>query len=185
MHAAASIFADVAARPWKVAAPRWARSKSMMLTRATASWRSNLVTDDAAIKSLALSARRVAVLGIKTEATPDAPSFHVPQYLQEQGVTVAPVPVYFPEVTHILGEQVYRSCAAVPSPLDIVCVFRRPSDVLAHVEDVIASKPACVWLQLGIRNDEAAEAWAKAGIKVVQDRCMLVEHAAAKRNAKL
>lgn len=183
MHAAASILADVAVRSWKVAAPR---PQSMMLTRATATWRSNLVTDDAAIKSLALSARRVAVLGIKTEATPDAPSFHVPQYLQEQGVTVVPVPVYFPEVTHILGERVYLSCAAVPPPpLDIVCVFRRPSDVLAHVDDVIASKPACVWLQLGIRNDEAAEAWAEAGIKVVQDRCMLVEHAAAKRNAKL
>ena len=111
----------------------------------------------------------------------------MPEYLQAQGVTVVPVPVYFPDATHILGEPVYRSVAAVPQPpaLDVVCVFRRPADVAAHVGDLLQARPACVWLQSGIRDDASAETLARAGIKVVQDRCMQVEHAAAKRGSRM
>ena len=114
----------------------------------------------------------------------EQPAYHVPEYLQSQGLSIVPVPVYFPEVTHILGEPVYRSLAAVPQPpaLDVVCVFRRPQDVGAHVEDVLQARPGAVWLQSGIRDDAAAEQLARAGIRVVQDRCMLVEHAAAMRS---
>ena len=149
------------------------------------SWRANLVTSRTAVQELALRARRVAVLGIKTEAKAEQPAYHVPQYLEEEGVEVVPVPVYFPEATSILGRTVYRTCAAVPAPpVDIICVFRRPQDVAAHVEDILAAKPGCVWLQLGIRCDESAETWARAGIKVVQDKCLLIEHAAAKRSAR-
>ena len=95
-----------------------------------------------------------------------------------------PVPVYFPEATHILGEPVFRTLAAVPQPpaLDVVCVFRRPEDVAAHVEDMLAARPRAVWMQSGIRDDASAETLARAGIRVVQDRCMLVEHAAAMRS---
>ena len=96
---------------------------------------------------------------------------------------IVPVPVYFPEATHILNEPVYRTLAAVPPPqLDCVCVFRRPQDVAAHVEDMLAARPKAVWLQQGIRDDASAEVLARAGIRVVQDRCMLVEHAAAMRS---
>lgn len=65
--------------------------------------------------------------------------------------------------------------------LDIVDIFRKPSDVLAHVEDVLAKNPRAVWLQTGITCPAAEEAWARAGIKVVSDRCLMVEHRAAPR----
>jgi len=86
-----------------------------------------------------------------------------------------PVPVYYPEVTEIRGEPVYRTVSAVPGEVDMVNVFRRARDIDAHVEDIIAKRPAAVWFQLGIRNDPAAERFARAGIDVVQDRCLLVE----------
>jgi predicted CoA-binding protein len=86
-----------------------------------------------------------------------------------------PVPVYYPDAKEILGKPVYRKVADVPGELDMVDVFRRPQDVLAHLDDLLAKKPRAVWLQLGIRNDEAAERLARAGIQVVQDRCLKVE----------
>jgi hypothetical protein len=78
-----------------------------------------------------------------TPSQPEQPAYHVPEYLQGAGVTVVPIPVYYPEVTHILGEPVFRSVAAAAAsaptqPLDVVCVFRRSSDVAAHVEDILA-----------------------------------------------
>ena len=135
-----------------------------------------LLEDDASIHALVRSARRVAVLGIKTEAQSDQPAFYVPKYLADHGVEVVPVPVYYPEVTTILGRPVLRRIAEVPGPIDIVDVFRRPSDVAAHVDDLIAARPRAVWLQLGIRDDASARRLAEAGIAVVQDRCLLVEH---------
>src|SRR5574342_69828 len=139
-------------------------------------WRRNLVDDDARIGELVRSAKRVAVLGIKTEAQADQAAYYVARYLQDRGLEVVPVPVYYPEVEAILGQPVFRKVADVPGPVDIVDVFRRPSDVPAHVEDILAKKPRAVWLQLGIRNDQAAQALARAGILVVQDRCLMVEH---------
>lgn len=141
-----------------------------------ADWRDNLITDDAKIGELVRSAKRVAVLGIKTADKPDQPAYEVPHYLAEHGVEIVPVPVYYPDVTEILGQPVYRKVADVPGPVDVVDVFRRPTDIPGHVDDLLAKRPRAVWFQLGIRNDAAAETLAKAGILVVQDRCMLVEH---------
>ena len=140
-----------------------------------ADWRENILTDDAKIRDLLRSTRRVAVLGIKTEAQADQAAFYVPKFLADAGVDVVPVPVYYPDAKQILGKPVYRKVADVPGPIDVVDVFRRPSDVPAHVADLVAKKPRAVWLQLGIRNDEAAEALARAGVLVVQDRCLMVE----------
>ncbi len=140
-------------------------------------WRDNLLEDDARIRDLLRSTRRVAVLGMKTEAQAGQAAFYVPEYLAAQGVDVVPVPVYYPEVEQILGRKVYRKVADVPGPIDLVDVFRRPGDVPAHVEDLRAKRPRAVWLQLGIRNDAAAEALARAGVQVVQDRCLKVEWA--------
>ncbi|HUH12849.1 MAG TPA: CoA-binding protein, partial [Longimicrobiales bacterium] len=70
----------------------------------------------------------------------------------------------------------YRTLEAIPGPVDMVNVFRRPRDIPPHVPDILAKKPRSVWLQLGIRHDEAARELARAGIKVVQDRCLKVEH---------
>ena len=132
--------------------------------------------DEAAVAALVRSARRVAVLGIKTEEQASQPAFYVAAYLQQHGVEVIPVPVYYPEVNTILGQPVFRRVADVPGPLDIVDVFRRSPDVAAHLDDLLAARPRAVWLQLGIRDDKTAEALARAGILVVQDRCLLVDH---------
>jgi predicted CoA-binding protein len=140
-----------------------------------ADWRENILTDDAKIRDLLAATRRVAVLGIKTEAQADQAAFYVPRFLAQHGVEVIPVPVYYPEVKQILGRPVFRKVADVPGPIDLVDVFRRPGDVPAHVPDLLAKKPRAVWMQLGIRNDAAAEELARAGILVVQDRCLMVE----------
>lgn len=140
-------------------------------------FRSNLIErDEHRIRELVRSAKRVAVLGIKTEAQANQPAYSVPAYLASQGIEIVPVPVYYPEATEILGRKVYRRVADVPGSIDIIDVFRRSQDVAAHLPDLLAAKPRAVWLQLGIRDDATAEALAKAGILVVQDRCLLVEH---------
>jgi predicted CoA-binding protein len=140
-----------------------------------ADWKENLLTTDAAIGALLRDARRVAVLGVKTEAQADQAAFYVAKYVADHGGEVVPVPVYYPEATEILGRPVYRKVADVPGSVDIVDVFRKPGDIPAHLPDLLAKKPGAVWFQLGIRNDEAAESLARAGIRVVQDRCLMVE----------
>jgi predicted CoA-binding protein len=139
------------------------------------SWRTHLIDDDTAIADLLHRTRRIAVLGIKTANDTGQPAYYVPQYAQRAGYEIVPVPVYYPEVIEILGQQVYRAVADIPEPVDLVNVFRRPKDIPAHVDDIISARPAAVWFQLGIRNDAAAERLAKAGIDVIQDRCLLVE----------
>lgn len=135
-----------------------------------------LIEDEAGIAEVVRRSKRVAVLGIKTEAQAGQPAFYVPQYLKSRGVEVIPVPVYFPDAKEILGAPVYRKIIDVPGEIDLVDVFRRPSDVAGHLEDLLAKKPKAVWMQLGIRNDEVAERLVAAGIDVVQDRCLMVDH---------
>ena len=139
-------------------------------------WKQNILTSRGEIRDLLNATQTIAVLGIKTEAQSGQPAFYVPRYLQAAGFQIIPVPVYYPEVTRILGQQVYRRLVDVPIDIDLVNVFRRSQDVAPHVEDILAKKPKAVWLQSGIRNDAAAETLAKAGIKVVQDRCLMVDH---------
>jgi predicted CoA-binding protein len=134
------------------------------------SWQDNLIENTTDISALIRATKRIAVLGIKTEAQADQPSVYVPAYLQKAGFEIVPVPVYYPDVTMILGEKVYRRLVDIPDDIDMVDVFRRSHDVTGHVEDTLAKKPHSVWLQSGILNDAAAEIFAKAGIKVVQDR---------------
>jgi predicted CoA-binding protein len=140
-----------------------------------ADWQDNLVTTDAGVSRLLAGVRRVAVLGIKTEAQGDQAAFYVAKYVADHGAEVVPVPVYFPEVREILGRPVYRRVADVPGEVDLVDVFRRPQDIPSHLDDLLAKRPRAVWFQLGIRNDAAAEALARAGIQVVQDRCLMVD----------
>ena len=135
-----------------------------------------LVTSRNDIERILRETRRIAVLGIKTEAQRGRPAFYVPEYMLHAGYDVVPVPVYYPEVTEILGRRVYRAVRDVPGPLDMVNVFRRPADIPPHLPDILAARPKVVWFQLGIANDEAARVLAEAGIEVVQDRCLLVEH---------
>lgn len=135
--------------------------------------------DEQQVAELVRSARRVAVLGIKTEAQSSQPAFYVPSYLAAAGIEVIPVPVYYPEVTHILGRPVYRKLTEVPGPpgsIDIVDVFRRPQDLDQHRAELLAARPRAVWLQSGIRHPELARELSAAGILVVQDRCLMVDH---------
>lgn len=135
-----------------------------------------IITADKEVQAIAKAAKRIAVLGIKTEKQASEPAFSVPRYLAGQGIEIIPVPVYYPDVTEILGKKVYRRVSDVPGHLDMVDVFRRSQDLLPHLEDLLAAHPDCVWLQLGIADDAFAEKLAAAGIDVVQDRCLLVEH---------
>lgn len=136
-------------------------------------WQRLLIDDDDAIGRLLEDTHRIAVLGIKVE--PEQPAHYVPAYAQRAGFEIVPVPVYYPNIVEILGQRVYRTVAEVPGAVDMVNVFRRPHRVPDHVDDILAKKPKSVWMQLGIRNDEAAERFARAGIAVVQDRCLMVE----------
>ncbi|GIL63746.1 hypothetical protein Vafri_17757 [Volvox africanus] len=155
------------------------RVQAMGNTATGTDWTANLITSDEEAARLATSFKTVAVLGIKTERQGEQPAFYVPQYLSTAGVKVIPVPVYFPEATEILGQPVFRSVAAAAAAgaqLDCVNVFRRPGDVEGHMQDVMAARPRVVWLQSGIRCPTAEEAWARAGIQVVADKCLMVLH---------
>ena len=141
-------------------------------------WQKNILKTDAEIKQLLSETRRIAVLGIKTEAQAFQPAFYVPQYMKNVGFEIVPVPVYYPEATEILGEKVYRKLADVPGGIDLVNIFRRSNDVPQHTADILAKKPKAVWMQSGIYNDEVARELAENGIKVVQNLCLMVEHRA-------
>ena len=140
-------------------------------------WERNLVASLDDVANILETSKRIAVLGIKTEAQRGQPAIEVPRYMLEAGYDVVPVPVYYPEVTEILGRPVYRAVAEVPPPVDIVNVFRRPQDIAAHVDDILAARPRVVWMQSGIANAAAAETFARAGILVAQNRCIMVDHA--------
>lgn len=146
-------------------------------------WRTNILTTDDQVRELLGGTKRIAVLGIKPESHSAQPAFYVPKYMADAGCEIVPVPVYYPDVTEILGQPVYRSLAAIPGEIDMVNVFRRPDDIGKHTIDILEKKPKSVWFQLGIRNDEAAEKFARAGIKVVQDLCLMVEHRSLLRQA--
>jgi predicted CoA-binding protein len=146
-----------------------------------ADWRDNLIDSDAGLAAILAETKRIAVLGIKTEAQAGQAAFYVPHYMAEAGYEIVPVPVYYPDVFEILGEPVYRKLAEIPDPVDMVNVFRRPRDIPPHLPDILAAQPRVVWMQLGISHDEVAEALARAGIKVVQDRCLMVDHRRLRR----
>jgi uncharacterized protein len=138
-------------------------------------WSSNLVDDDAGLTRILREARTVAVLGAK--ARPGEPAYYVPAYLAREGYRVVPVNPTLVGTT-ILGEPVVPTLAELTGPVDVIEIFRRPEYLPGHAGEILALpwRPAAVWFQLGIRNDTAAARLAQAGIRVVQDRCMMPEH---------
>jgi uncharacterized protein len=144
------------------------------LTEGDSAWRTRLDNSESAITEILTAMRRIAVIGIKRDHA-DGPSYSVPATLQQAGFDVVPVPVYYPDVTEILGRPVHRALATVQPPADLVLLFRRPADVPRHVDEILAAAPRVVWMQSGIRHEAAAEQFARAGIQVVQDRCIGVE----------
>ena len=141
-------------------------------------WKENLLTTDDEIRDLLRNTRTIAVLGIKPESHAGQPAHYVPKYMADRGYEIIPVPVYYPDVTEILGKPVYRDLGDVPGEIDLLNVFRRAEDIPKHTAEILAKKPKAVWFQLGIRNDEVAKKLAEAGIKLVQDMCLMVEHRA-------
>jgi len=136
----------------------------------------NLLTTDAEIRDLLRDTKTIAVLGIKPESHRSQPAFYVSEYMANAGYEIIPVPVYYPEVTEILGKPVYRDLNDIPGDIDLLNVFRRSEDIPKHTEEILSKKPKAVWFQLGIRNDQVAKHLTEAGIKVVQDLCLMVEH---------
>ena len=143
-------------------------------------WREHLLDTPAQLRALLERTHRIAVLGVKTPES-GQPAYYVPDHAHRAGYDVIPVPVYYPEMRELFGNPVYRTLAAIPGEIDLVDVFRRPQDVPKHLDDMLEKRPKAVWFQLGIRNDEVAERLAEAGIKVVQDLCLMVEHRALVR----
>ena len=139
-------------------------------------WQDNIISTADQIRELLAETKTIAVLGIKTEAQANQPAFYVPSYLDSVGFEIIPVPVYYPTVTHVLGKEVYRKLVEIPFEVDMVNVFRRSEDVSAHLDDMLAKKPKSVWMQSGISDAVVAVRLAKEGIKVVQDRCLMVDH---------
>lgn len=137
--------------------------------------RALLVHDDAGLTRIFREVRTIAVLGAKGEA--GEPAFYVPAYLKARGYRVLPVnPTRVGE--RIFGEIVIATLADLPERVDAIEVFRRPELLPGHAAEILrlSWKPAVVWFQLGIRHDAAATELARAGIRVVQDRCMMPEH---------
>jgi predicted CoA-binding protein len=132
------------------------------------------VPESPEVVSILRSAKRIAVVGLSPR--PERPSHSVAHYLQRAGYTVVPVRPGTPGP--ILGETVYPDlrAAAAAGPIDIVNIFRQPSALPALVEPVIAVRPRLVWMQLGVVDPDVASRIEAAGIPVVMDRCLAVEH---------
>ena len=125
-----------------------------------------------AIRKLLQGSRTIAIVGIS--AKHDRPSHEVAHYLQKAGYKIIPVN---PAYAEVLGEKCYPSLRDVPVKIDVVDVFRKPTDVLPVVDEAIAVGAGCVWMQLGVIAPEAAQRAAEAGLQVVVDLCTKIEHA--------
>ncbi len=129
------------------------------------------ITTDEEIKHILANSKTIAVVGLSPKA--NRPSNQVALYLQQAGYTIIPVN---PGHTEILGETCYPDLQAVPVPVDVVDIFRRADQVTAIVREAIAIQARVIWMQQGIVNNDAAELAGQAGLTVVMDRCMKVDH---------
>ena len=116
--------------------------------------------------------RRIAVVGLSSN--PFRPSHFAAIYLISEGYEVIPVN---PRETEILGRRCYPSLSAIPGGVEVVDIFREPAAVPAIVDEAIGMGARVIWMQLGVIHDEAAERARAAGLEVVMDRCMKIEHA--------
>jgi predicted CoA-binding protein len=127
-------------------------------------------TEDEEIREILTKYKVVAVVGASRDPRKDAHT--VPRYLKEKGYRVVPVNPFADE---ILGEKAYKSLKDIPFSVDIIDIFRPSDQVGPVVEEALETDAKVIWMQLGIRNEEAAEKARAAGKKVIQDRCMRIE----------
>ena len=129
------------------------------------------MNSDQVMKDILLSIKTIASVGVSSN--PGKVSYSVAKYLMDHGYRVIPVN---PTATEILGEKSYPDLSSVPDKIDVVQVFRRPEDVPPVVEEAIKAGAKVVWMQEGIVNEEAAQMARDAGLQVVMDACMRVNH---------
>ena len=131
-----------------------------------------IVDDIAWLRRILTRYRSIAVVGIS--ANWYRPSFFAAKYMQDHGYRIFPVN---PNYTDVLGRACYPTIAAIPEPIDIVDCFRKPEEMVALAHEAIAKRANVLWMQLGIRNDEAAAIASAAGLDVVMNHCVKIEHA--------
>jgi len=131
-----------------------------------------MADDIPTLRRILRSARTLAVVGLSAEW--HRPSFFAAKYMQEHGYRIIPVNPRYPE---ILGERCQASLETIEEPVDIVDVFRKTEDVLPIARQAIAIGAKCLWQQIGVKNLEAAKLAADAGLDIVMDRCVKIEHA--------
>ena len=131
-----------------------------------------MADDIATLRRILRTSRTIAIVGLSAEW--HRPSFFAAKYLQEHGYRVIPVN---PRYDKILGERCHPTLATIEIPIDIVDVFRRSEDVMPIAEEAIAIGAKCLWQQIGVKNEAAAALAARAGLEVVMDRCVKIEHA--------
>jgi uncharacterized protein len=130
-----------------------------------------IITEDNEIKAVLQTCRTIAIVGLSPKK--DRDSYRVAEYLKHHGYTVIPIR---PAQTEILGEKAYPSLDDVKLPVDIVDVFRKPEQIMPHAQEALRLKPKVFWMQLGIENQEAAKCLTDAGIDVIMNQCIKVEH---------
>ncbi len=130
-----------------------------------------LLNADRDVRELLTVSRTIAVVGLSTN--PSRASFQVSRYMQREGYTIIPVN---PGITQVLGEHAFPDLKSIPGPIDIVNIFRRSEFVPDIVEEAIAVHAKAIWMQLGIMHEAAARRASDAGLQVVMDQCIMIEH---------
>ena len=131
-----------------------------------------MADDIASLRRILRTSRTIAVVGLSADWF--RPSYFAAKYMQEHGYRMIPVN---PRYDEILGERCHATLATIDVPIDIVDVFRRSEDVMPIAEQAIAVGAKCLWQQIGVKNEAAAALAARAGLEVVMDRCVKIEHA--------
>jgi predicted CoA-binding protein len=130
-----------------------------------------IITKDSDIKDILDNAKTIAILGLSPK--PERDSNRVARYLKDHGYRIIPVR---PGQQEILGQSAYATLDDIKENVDIVDVFRNPEQILPHTHEAIRMQPKVFWMQLGIENQEAATLLVKAGIDVVMNKCIKIEH---------
>src|SRR6187401_231655 len=129
------------------------------------------MNDPKILKEILLSTKTIASVGLSSN--PDKESYDIASYLKQQGYRVIPVN---PTASEILGEKPYPDLSSIPEKVDVVQVFRKPEDVPPVVDEAIKIGAKVVWMQEGIRHEEAARKARAAGLQVIMDACMRATH---------
>ena len=131
-----------------------------------------IVDDIAGLRRVLAQTKSIAVVGLSAHWY--RPSYFAAKYMQDHGYRVIPVN---PSYSEVLGQPCYPSLEAIPGPVDLVDCFRKSADIMPIAREAVAKGARVLWMQLGIRNEEAARLAIDAGLDVVMDRCVKIEHA--------